>query len=531
MAIDVKPAGRSPHLTMAECAESGLESALRERRWRDAHAQGLARLARDPQDAAALSALARIAEAHGNIAQAEALLARATAAAPADVELGARRARLLTLLSRFGEAADLAQAVLAQAPDDGAVLDALGVTLARAGRDVLALDAFAAAVQRRPDDGGGWRNYAGALRAAGRFEAAEAACDRALAADPADARAWLAKVGLRRQTPRADPTPTLRALWEARGPDPDTSLRLGHALAKTAEDLGRRDDAMAWLARAKADKARAVAHDPDSTDRLYAAAAEARLADGPGRVGPSPLFVVGAPRTGTTLVERILSSHPDIRPVGESPALSLALKRLAGTRTEQVLDAPTLAAAGAVTPHALADAYLREVAGDSGGRTVDKTPLNLLYARLVLQALPDARVVRLRRQPMDVVLANWRQLFAPRFGHYDHNWSLPHLARWVVAVERLAATWRAELPADRYLEIDYEEVVTDTNTAVARLLAFCDLDPNTRCLAFWENAAPVSTASAVQVRERPHARSVGAWRQVEPWLAPAAGILREAGLT
>lgn len=506
--------------------------------WATAHAQCGERLRHHQEDPVALAGMATIAEAHANLAQAEALLARARAADPAAADHAVRHARLLSLLSRPGEAAAVADAALALGPADPAQLDTLGVVLSRVERHDDAAGLFARATQARPGHAPGWRNLASALRFCGRFEEAEAAYARALALDPRDAESWLARVGLRRQRVDVDPTAALTALWETRGPDPDEALRIGHALAKTAEDLGDRDAAMRWLAAAKPAKAAAVAHDPARTDALYAAAARTCVAaDLPatGLTGPAldlaPILVVGAPRTGTTLVERILSSHAGLRSVGESAALSLAVKRLAGTRSNRVLDLETLAAARDLPPGAIGAAYRAALAvpGDAR-RTVDKMPLNLLYAGLAHRALPNARIVRLRRHPLDAVLANWRQLFAPRVGHYDHNWALPHVARWIVAVERLAAHWRAVLPAARYLELGYEEIVAAQEPATRRLLDFCGVAWDARCLAFHENAAPVATASAVQVRAPLHARSVGAWRQVADHLEPATEVLRAAGL-
>lgn len=502
--------------------------------WRLAYDQCQARLARVPGDALAMAGLATIAEAHDNLGQAEALLARARDAEPGNAGYAARHARILSMLNRPEAAAAAADAAVAAGPTGGALLDTLGVVLSRVGRHEEAAELFAQATAAQPSHAPGWRNLGNALRFCGRFDAAEAAYTRALEIDPIDAEAWLARVGLRRQRADDDPTPALVQLWEKRGDDPDVALRIGHALAKTAEDLGDRDAAMRWLAEAKVAKAAAVGHDPDATDRLYAAAIatyprpDARA----GLAGPAPILVVGAPRTGTTLVDRIIGSHGAVASVGESPALSLAVKRLAATRSNRVLDEATLAAARDIDPAAIGQAYLAAIEPQRGdaARTVDKMPLNLLYAGLAHAALPDAPIVRLRRHPLDAVLANWRQLFAPRFGHYDHNWRLDHVARWIVAVERVAAHWHAVLPAERYLEIGYEEIIADQEASTRRLLDFCGLDWDPRCLDFHANAAPVSTASAVQVREPLHARSVGAWRRVESHLAPAIAVLRDAGI-
>ncbi len=509
-----------------------LATALARCDWAAAHALCIDRLQHDANDAAAFAGLATIAEAHGNIARAAELFGRAGA----DID----SARTLLMLSRQVEAGAAADRALANVfandfadpPRDAAMLDRLGVVLGRLERHDDARRAFEAATTAAPRHGPSWRNLANTLQFLGDFDGAEAAFARAIACDPGDDRAWVARVQLRRQTAENDPGPALRALWERRGNDPDTALRLGHALAKTAEDLGDPDVAMQWLAKGKAAKAAAVAHDPDATDRLYAAAADTCLAsDLPATAATdaAPIFVTGLPRTGTTLVDRIISSHPAVVSIGESPAFSLAVKRASGTRSNRVLDVATLAAARDLPMAALGFDYLAQLPATSL-RTLDKMPLNSLYSGLIHRSLPAARIIRLRRHPLDTALANYRQLFATTAGYYDHAYRLEHIARWIVAFERLAGHWRAVLPADRYCELAYEALVADQEGETRRLLAFCGLDWDPRCLAFHENAAPVSTASAVQVRAPLHGHSVGIWRRFVAHMGPAIDILHAAGL-
>jgi hypothetical protein len=142
----------------------------------------------------------------------------------------------------------------------------------------------------------------------------------------------------------------------------------------------------------------------------------------------------------------------------------------------------------------------------------------------------NARIICLRRDPMDVCLSNFRQLFATGFSYYNYAYDLEDVARYYVGFDRLVAHWRAVLPPERFTEVGYEDMVADQEGQTRRLLAFCGLEWNPRCLDFHENAAPVATASSVQVRQPLYATSVGRWRRYGAGLTPMRQILEAAGL-
>jgi hypothetical protein len=317
--------------------------------------------------------------------------------------------------------------------------------------------------------------------------------------------------------------------------DPDRALHLGHALAKTYEDLGDLPAAHAWLLCAKAAKRAAVVYDPHADQAMFAAAARTFPAGTrvEGNLSEAPIFVVGLPRTGTTLVDRILSSHPDVASLGELTNFALHIKRRAKTPSNMVLDVETLERASSLDLAAIGSDYLdsvRALAGDAP-RFVDKMPLNFIYAGLIHRALPNARIVCLRRHPMDACLSNFRQLFATGFSHYNYAFDLEDVGRYYVGFERLVAHWRDELPADRFIEVAYEDLVADQEGETRRLLAACGLSWNDACLSFHENRAPVATASSVQVRRPLYASSVGRWRRYGDALAPLRKVLVEGGIS
>ncbi|WP_293677749.1 tetratricopeptide repeat-containing sulfotransferase family protein [uncultured Phenylobacterium sp.] len=502
--------------------------------YREAHALCLEVLRADSQVAGAWFLLGVLAADYDNHGRAAELFEKAIALAPADPRPRAHLARSLIALNAQADAVAAAEAAAALAPRDPLTLDTLGVVFSRAGLHARAVPLFEAATGADPRNASFQFNLAASRQFAGDFAGAEAAYAAAVALDPGLHRAWSARVTLARQTPERNFLGELTALMDQRSDDPDRALHLGHALAKTCEDLGDHEAALDWLTRAKAAKRAAVGYSSAVDAALFAAAAGTFRAGDPALGDPSeaPIFVVGLPRTGTTLVDRILSSHADVASVGELIDFGLAVKRAAATPSNLVLDPQTLEAARDADPAALGRAYL-EAAGRLAGRAprfVDKMPLNVLYAGLIHRALPNARIVCLRRHPMDAALANYRQLFATGVAYYDYAYGLEDVGRYVAGFEALVAHWRAVLPPDRFAEVAYEDIVADQEGQTRRLLAFCGLPWDPACLAFHENAAPVATASSVQVRQPLYASSVGRWRRYGAGLGPLRRALEAGGV-
>jgi hypothetical protein len=164
------------------------------------------------------------------------------------------------------------------------------------------------------------------------------------------------------------------------------------------------------------------------------------------------------------------------------------------------------------------------------GRFVDKLPVNAFLAPLILQALPEARVVMLRRHPADVVVSSYRQDFAQAGRMLDYTLSLEATAEHVVRFDHMAKAFAAALPKYRYCEVRYEDLVADLEGQVRRLLEFCGLGFEAACVRFEENASPVATASAAQVRQKIYASSVARWKKYRPWIDVALRRLVDAGV-
>jgi hypothetical protein len=208
------------------------------------------------------------------------------------------------------------------------------------------------------------------------------------------------------------------------------------------------------------------------------------------------------------------------------------VKRAAGTRSPRVLDPETIEAAAAVDFRRLGECYLEAVRPfvPGGARHfVDKLPLNFFYIGFIRRALPRAKIVCLRREPLDTCLASFRQLFAVGFAYYRYAYDLADIADYYIRFHRLMEHWQRVLPG-MVLEVEYERIVADQERETRRLLDFCGLEWEEACIDFHRNAAPVATASAVQVREPLHSRAIGRWRRYALELASVRERLLAAGI-
>jgi len=506
---------------------------LRSRDYRGAHALCLEVLQMNPAAADAYHLLGILTAEHGNHSRAIELFDRAFAADPGHAGALALKARSLIARLERDRAVEVAEAAAALQPADPHILDTLGVVFSRAGLHARAAPFYEAAIAADPSEANYHYNLGAALQFVGQMDEARAAYEACLTRAPNDTRALSALTQITKQTAERNDIPRLEAAFAATHEDPEDALRVGHALAKAYEDMRQADEALAWLRKAKAGKWASLGYNPAADEALFDTAKQlsSRANLRPGHAGVAPIFIVGMPRTGTTLVDRILSSHSLVTSAGELADFGLALKRLSGTHSPMVLDPETLAAAATVDPAALGKAYMASVEATLGltGRFIDKLPLNALYVPAILEALPDARVICLRRHPADTVLSNYRQLFATRFPYYNYAYDLAACARYYVGFDRMIRHFRKTLPETRFREVHYENVVAGIEGETRSLLDFCGLDFEPACIAFHENTAPVATASAAQVREPLYTRSVARWKRYEAGLAPALDVLEAGG--
>ncbi|GAA4644283.1 tetratricopeptide repeat-containing sulfotransferase family protein [Pontixanthobacter gangjinensis] len=444
----------------------------------------------------------------------------------------AGRGRALLETGRQNEARKLAASVELDQCETALEADTVGVILARTGLHKCAAEFFSKAVELDNDKPQFHYNLATSLQFNGDLDGAKAAYRTLLNLDPAFHRARLALVQLE-QSCEHD-LRTIEQLFDSCGSETDSALQLGHAAAKICEAAKDHAGTINWLLKAKAPKLKEISHDRAWTEQIFEAASK-----GPTTVGMntaathyhSPLFIVGMPRSGTTLVERIISSHSAAATAGELPDLALLVKRSTGTSGKHTLAAEVLLSN--YNTGQVGEEYLSRTASLAGNAKllIDKMPFNFFFARHILDSLPEAKIVMVRRDPRDVVFANFRQLFATDFGYYNYAYDLSDTAHFVAQFEKLADQWHSIFPADRFHEVHYEDLIADQERESRRLIAFTGLEWEEQCLQFHRNAAPVATASSIQVRSPIHARSIGQWRKYGAYGDMVDQRLQEFGIT
>ena len=377
-------------------------------------------------------------------------------------------------------------------------------------------------------------NQAAVQRYLGDAAGAEAGFDAVIARRPDDFEAYNTRAQLRTQTRERNHIEQLQSVI-ARTQLPAGLIQLHYALAKEQEDVGDFDSAFANLQQGANIKRRQMQYSVDTDLQIIARICEVY---GPemfaghiqGSSSADPIFVLGMPRTGTTLVQRILGTHSQVYSAGELSNFSVELMRLVhallGPQRPSRLEFVT--ASSRLDFRALGEAYLSSTRPlrDQRPHFIDKLPFNFLYAGLIHLALPRAKIINLRRHPMDTCYAVYKQLFRDA---YPFSYVLDELGQYYLAYHRLMQHWNGVMPGVIHT-LDYETLVANLETESRRLLEYCGLAWEDRCLRFYEDTQASTTASALQVRRPIYDTSVGKWRRYARQLEPLRIFLDSAGI-
>ncbi|MDT8321289.1 MAG: sulfotransferase [Xanthomonadales bacterium] len=318
---------------------------------------------------------------------------------------------------------------------------------------------------------------------------------------------------------------------------PEHNIPLFYAIAKELEDLEQWDESFEYYRRAGDAVSRVAGHDVgrdiELIDRIIEVCDAKWLADTSTDTalddsGRTPIFIVGLPRTGTTLTERILSSHSQVQSLGETLFLQMVLRRESGVASVENMNPEMIAALAARDMGSIVNGYMDAIRYRLGPEPmfIEKLPFNFLYLGFIAQAWPQARIVHLVRHPMDACFSMYKQVFT---WAYKFSYSLDSLGRYYVAYDRLRRHWQTVLGA-RLVEVEYEALVTDQEGETRCLLDRLGLPFEQACLEFDRNRAPSTTASNVQVRDKVHTRSVQRWKHFASHLQPLKEYLENAGI-
>lgn len=362
----------------------------------------------------------------------------------------------------------------------------------------------------------------------GRIAEAEAELEGCLQLGPTFGRASLTLARLRRWTEQENHLEFIRQRLRSVEPGTEDHAAFEFAQYKELEDLGRLDEAWAALQLANAVMFARLKDQLQGEQALFEAI-KARCTPEFTRAGshrfdgPTPIFIVGMPRSGTTLLERILGNHSQVTPAGELADFSRQWRWVADVHGHRLVDEALLAGATQVDFAEVGRRYLEQTQWRAEGRPfyVDKLPPNFLVAGFIRRALPQARILHMSRSPMELCFSNYRALFGDAFAYsYDLDALAAHHNRYL----ELMAHWHRVMPGAIH-DVRYADLVQDPVAAARDLLAFCGLPFEPQCVDTPSNAAPVATLSSAQVREPIHTRALKDWRRYEVPLQPLARAL------
>ncbi len=467
--------------------------------------------------------------AEGRITEAAAHLERALELNPAHADLHSNLGVALMAQGRAVEAAAHFERALALQPAHADAHCNLGTALAAQGRIAEAAAHLERCLDLDPSQANAHNSLGNICKDDGNFDDAMAHYTRAIAILPDYGEAHFNRSELKRFRSGDADLAAMEALARRTDLSVNKALHIHFALAKAIEDTGDPARSLQHLHRANALKRGQIAYDEvralDLVRRIAAVFSRDLLDrfESQGDPSPAPIFVLGMPRSGSTLIEQILASHPRIQGGGELPHLEAAADGVLHSRAGYPECVPSLDAAAL---RRIGQSYLSRLPPFADGkvRIVDKLPGNYLNIGLIRLFLPNAKIIHTMRHPVDTCMSCYSKLFSS--GHH-YTYDLAELGRFYRGYRDLMAHWRSVLPPGAMLDVAYEDVVDDLEGQARRLIDYCGLPWDDRCLSFHETRRPVRTASAIQVRQPIFRSSLERWRKYESGIAPLLDELGE----
>lgn len=484
-----------------------------------------------PSNVDALRLLAGISVNKSEVEEAEALLTKAVSLAPdfalAVIDLG----RLFHDQYRYAEAIDCFRRALQLEPNASKSHYLLAATLAPAGQTLDALRSYRRVLELRPEHAGAWLGLGHTLKTIGRQQEAIEAYRECIRVKPDNGEAYWSLANLKTYKLTDDDMQAMKSALEREEELTDQSaVNFLFALAKACEDDGDFDGAWNYYSRGNAKQRMLEHYDPVQTEVMNDEIIE--VFDGEflqnnteaGHPDSSPIFIVGLPRSGSTLIEQILASHSMVEGTSELPYLGRVATSLNRNRADGINYPFAVRELRSAHLEALGHDYLQRARlhrHTNRPRFVDKMPNNFPTIGFLNLILPNAKIIDARRYPLDSTLSCYRQLFAKG---QTFVYDLSDIGEYYLQYQRMMDHWHKVLPG-RVLTVQYEDMVTDFDNQVRRLLDYCELPWEDACLNFHETDRPVRTASSEQVRQPVYTKSVHFWRNYESHLEELIEVL------
>lgn len=484
----------------------------------------------DPGNSDAMRMLASIATADERYVVAEGLLKRLAKLSADHYLAHSELGRFLGDRGRIPEAIDEMQVAARLGPDIADNHKVLGDLLSVVGRVSEAHDAYREALRVDPENTAAIAGRGHTLRILGQSDEAIAAYEDCTERRPEIGDPWWSLATMRGYKFSAPQIEVMKSQLKSPDNEENSRINLAFALARVAESQDRYDDAWAYYEQGNGMRRGQVKYDPVQTEIAHNATIHAcdedlfEHAPATDFESPGPVFILGMPRSGSTLVEQILSSHSMVEGCGELPYIVMLTSTLRDPNDDDTHYPEAMHRMSAEQLRAIGESYLYHTRSHRNTDLpffTDKMPANFAHVGLIHLALPQARIIDARRHPLDTCIGNYRQLFAQG---KNMTYDLFEMAEYYLEYHRLMEHWDETLPG-RVLRVRYEDVVEDLEGQTRRMLDYCGLPWEDACLEFHRNDRPVNTASAEQVRRPIYAESVNYWKNYEDHLQEIKDIL------
>ena len=484
-------------------------------------------LKRFPSDVAAIRMLAEVAARLGRNADAETLLARCLELAPSFAAARHNYATVLHRQHKDMQAMTEVDRLLASEPRNPGYRTLKATICTSIGEYTSAIEIYAGVLSEYPRQAKVWMSHGHALKTAGRQTDSVSAYRKSIELAPNLGEVWWSLANLKTFRFSATDLDTMRGQLQRTDLGAQERFHFHFAIGKALEDAGAYAESFEHYAQGNRLRRAQVTYDPDETSMLVRRSKslfareffEQRARQG--AEAPDPIFIVGLPRSGSTLIEQILSSHAEVEGTMELPNMPAIARALGGrkSRSDPSRYPEILSTMTAEQLRELGERYLAEtrIQRKTGLRFfIDKLPNNWAHVGLIHLVLPNAKIIDARRHPLGCCFSGFKQHFA-RGQHFTY--SLEEIGRYYRDYVELMAHFDEVLPG-RVHRVLYERMIDDTEAEVRRLLEYCNLPFDARCLRFYENERAVRTASSEQVRQPIFREGVDHWRHYEPWLGP-----------